>query len=241
MLAPLETLGRPREPRLRLHRQRSQQDASKPRFSRPARTPSRVRLPARSVCSGHRGQELKCSEEEPGASAPRLQERIALAAAAAPPSPSPGASERAEEQVLGAQRRRRRARPLPKFAWGSQEGHAAGRDVPPARPPPPRVRSLERRARGAGSPAGVAGGSAGRRRGRPGFSGHSGHSLFPRPAALKGPRDQQQPAAECPEPPKGARRVRAHLLGPPDFGGKLPRSPPSAARRAGRRIPEGRS
>lgn len=40
---------------------------------------------SRSVCSGHSGQELKCSEEEPGASAPRLQERTALS----PPPPRP--------------------------------------------------------------------------------------------------------------------------------------------------------
>lgn len=63
---------------------------------------------SRSVCSGHSGQELKCSEEEPCASAPRLRERRALAAAAPPASPEPP-GRRAEEQVLETQPRQRRA------------------------------------------------------------------------------------------------------------------------------------
>lgn len=70
-----------------------------------------------SVCSGHSGQELKCSKEEPGASAPRLQERTALArAAAAPPARSRGASERSSR--CSEPSRASLARLLPKFARG---------------------------------------------------------------------------------------------------------------------------
>jgi hypothetical protein len=72
--------------------------------------------PSRSVCSGHSGQELKCSEEEPGASAPRLQERTALATAAAPPASSRGASERRSR--CSEPSRATLARPLLKFARG---------------------------------------------------------------------------------------------------------------------------
>lgn len=73
---------------------------------------------SRSVCSGHSGQELKCSKEEPGASAPRLQERTALAvaAAAAPPARSRGASERSSR--CSEPSSASLARLLPKFARG---------------------------------------------------------------------------------------------------------------------------
>lgn len=69
------------------------------------------------MCSGHSGQELKCSKEEPGASAPPLQERTALAAAAAaPPARSRGASERSSR--CSEPSRASLARLLPKFARG---------------------------------------------------------------------------------------------------------------------------
>lgn len=72
------------------------------------------------VCSGHSGQELKCSKEEPGASEPRLQERTALAsAAAAPPARSRGASERSSRcSEPSSASRASLARLLPKFARG---------------------------------------------------------------------------------------------------------------------------
>lgn len=75
------------------------------------------------MCSGHSGQELKCSKEEPGASAPRLQERTALAsAAAAPPARSRGASERSSR--CSEPSSASLARLLPKFARGPKRpGH----------------------------------------------------------------------------------------------------------------------
>lgn len=93
--------------------------SASPSRSPPHPTPAPGRLQqeaSRSVCSGHSGQELKCSEEEPGASAPRLQERTALTVAAAPPAPSRGASERRSR--CSEPSRASVARPLPKFAWG---------------------------------------------------------------------------------------------------------------------------
>ncbi|KAK2111426.1 hypothetical protein P7K49_011172 [Saguinus oedipus] len=88
--------------------------------SSPPRARPTTARSSRSVCSGHSGQELKCSEEELGASAPRLQERTALTAAAAPPAPSHGASERRSR--CSEPSRASVARPLPKFAWGPKRG-----------------------------------------------------------------------------------------------------------------------
>lgn len=95
-------------------------------FHKPAKSATSVLFPSppqlqqeasRSVCSGHSGQELKCSKEEPGASAPPLQERTALAAAAAaPPARSRGASERSSR--CSEPSRASLARLLPKFARG---------------------------------------------------------------------------------------------------------------------------
>lgn len=108
---------------------------------------------SRSVCSGHSGQELKCSKEEPGASAPRLQERTALAsAAAAPPARSRGASERSSR--CSEPSRASLARLLPKFARGRRRGWATerGAQPPPPLPSPSWTWSLERRrAHGAAS------------------------------------------------------------------------------------------
>lgn len=80
---------------------------------------------SRSVCSGHSGQELKCSEEEPGASAPRLQERTALATAT-PPAPSRGAS--ARRSRCSKPSRAGVARLLPKFARGPRRAGQAGEE-----------------------------------------------------------------------------------------------------------------
>lgn len=83
----------------------------------PLSSPQLQKEASRSVCSGHSGQELKCSKEELGASAPPLQERTALAAAAAaPPAPSRRASERSSR--CSAPSRASLARLLPKFAGG---------------------------------------------------------------------------------------------------------------------------
>lgn len=77
------------------------------------------------MCSGHSGQELKCSEEEPGASAPRLQESTALAAAA-PPARSRGASEPRSRCLKPS--RASDARPLPKFARGPTRAGQPGEE-----------------------------------------------------------------------------------------------------------------
>lgn len=91
-------------------------------------SPTRQPAPARGfplVCSGHSGQELKCSEEEPGASAPRLQERTAPAAAA-PPARSRGASELRSR--CSKPSRASVARPLPKFARGPRRAGQPGEE-----------------------------------------------------------------------------------------------------------------
>lgn len=81
------------------------------------------------MCSGHSGQELKCSEEEPGASAPRLRERTALAAAA-PPAGSRGASESggagARSLAAPASRGRCPSSPGARGGLGNRERSATG-------------------------------------------------------------------------------------------------------------------
>lgn len=91
----------------------------------PSPTPRLQQAASRSVCSGHSGQELKCNEEEPGASAPRLLERKALATAA-PPARSRGASARRSRCLKPS--RAGVARPLPKFARGPWRAGQAGEE-----------------------------------------------------------------------------------------------------------------
>ena len=223
----------------------------------PHPAPRLRRNASRSVCSGHSGQELKCSQEGPRASAPRLRERTApAAAAAAPPARSRGASELRSRCWKPS--RASVARPLPKFARGPRRaGQPREERSRPRRRRRRGAGSLERsRARGAASPGhprevqpGLLSpqllehrGRKKKRQGtaRPGFSGDSRHfgeprekRHFPLASTLEG---AQRPAASG----RTLRRPQPQARRGLRTWGSLSRSEPSAARGAVRRVPEER-